>query len=681
MSLVNLSFRLMSNTFKLLLIVLGLSFALLNSCVPPSDLDTRIVNISYKDTAWQRIYMLQEKQDIHGLYVLMQDKNPTSRYGVAMAFASIRDSATLDSLFVLLKDYNLKVREASAYAIGQIGSMKASNALVAAFDRKDSTNQKQYFNSLVLEAIGKCGEPKLLDAMASITTYLKSDTLLMLGQARSIYRYGLRGITIPKGTTKMVNNTLDKAVPYNVRLASAHYLSRVKNINIDTFETELVSTFKKESSPDIRMAIASSLGKIKTEENYNTLKSLYITEKDPRVQCNLLISLKAAPYETSKFFFRKAMDNKNPQVALTAAQYFLANGIFKDAEWYWTMARDTLTEPVKAQLYTTASKFIPAYKPVERGALDAELKYRFNQEQNPYLKADYIRALGKSVYNFRVIRQIGLNSAIVPVRTASIETISEILNEPAFYYLFGENSKQVKRELVDIVAQAMVNGDIGLMAVAAEIIRTPKLNFKLWFPDISFIKAAQQKLKLPRDLETYQEVQKTIDYLEDKPEKPKAKISYTHPLDWKLISYVKKETKAIIETSKGKIIFKFFPNEAPATVANFIQLSQTGFFNGKAFHRVVPNFVVQTGCPRGDGYGSLNYTIRSELPPLHYDEGGYVGMASAGNHTECSQWFITHSPTPHLDGNYTIFAKVTEGMDVVNKLIQGDKIIKITIQY
>jgi len=666
--------------FRLLLAALlgGMFF---NSCVPPSDLDTRIVNISYKDTAWQRIYMLQERQDIHGLYVLMHDKNPTSRYGVAMAFASIRDSSTLDSLFVLLKDYNLKVREAAAYALGQVGSTKASNALLAAFDRKDSTNQKQYFNSQVLEALGKCGNPNLLESLASITTYLKSDTLLMLGQARSIYRYGLRGITIPKGTIKMVNNTIDKNVPYSVRLISAHYLSRVKNINIDTFGAVLINSYRKESSPDIRMAIASSLGKIKTEENYNAVKSLYYTEKDPRVQCNILLALKNAPYETSKYFFRKALDNKNVQVSLVAAQYFNTNGIFKDAGWYWAMARDTLSEPARAQIYTIASKFIPAYKPIERGALDAELKIRFTQEPNPYIKADYIKALGKSPYNFRLIRQIGLNSAIVPVRTASIESISEIINDPAFYYSFGENAKQVKRELVDIVAQAMLNGDVGLMAVASEIIREPKLNFKLWFPDFTFIKSAQAKLKLPRDIETYQEVQKTLDFLEEKPEKVKQKMPYTHSLDWKLLNYIKQESKAVIETTKGQIILKFFPNDAPATVANFIQLTQTGFFNGKAFHRVVPNFVIQTGCPRGDGYGSLNYTIRSELPPLHYDEGGYVGMASAGNHTECSQWFITHSPTPHLDGNYTIFAKVSEGMDVVNKIVQGDKINKITIQY
>ena len=124
---------------------------------------------------------------------------------------------------------------------------------------------------------------------------------------------------------------------------------------------------------------------------------------------------------------------------------------------------------------------------------------------------------------------------------------------------------------------------------------------------------------------------------------------------------------------------KMWTNNAPASVGNFIQLAKSGFYDGKIFHRVVPNFVVQTGCPRGDGYGGLDYSLRSELPMVYYDRAGYVGMASAGPDTECTQWFITHSPTPHLDGRYTIFGEVMEGMEVLHSLNIGDTIEKIII--
>jgi cyclophilin family peptidyl-prolyl cis-trans isomerase len=96
---------------------------------------------------------------------------------------------------------------------------------------------------------------------------------------------------------------------------------------------------------------------------------------------------------------------------------------------------------------------------------------------------------------------------------------------------------------------------------------------------------------------------------------------------------------------------------------------------------VVPNFVVQTGCPRGDGFGSLDFTIRSEVAGTYYNEEGYLGMASAGPHTEGTRFFITHSPTPHLDGRYTIFGKVISGMQVIHQLEMGDSISQINILY
>ncbi len=113
---------------------------------------------------------------------------------------------------------------------------------------------------------------------------------------------------------------------------------------------------------------------------------------------------------------------------------------------------------------------------------------------------------------------------------------------------------------------------------------------------------------------------------------------------------------------------------APGTVANFVDLITKKYYPGKIFHRLVPNFVIQGGCPRGDGFGSLDYSLRSELPQVTYNRHGLVGMASAGNHTEGVQWFVTLAPAPHLDGNYTIFGEITEGLDVIGKLGIGDKI-------
>jgi cyclophilin family peptidyl-prolyl cis-trans isomerase/HEAT repeat protein len=135
---------------------------------------------------------------------------------------------------------------------------------------------------------------------------------------------------------------------------------------------------------------------------------------------------------------------------------------------------------------------------------------------------------------------------------------------------------------------------------------------------------------------------------------------------------------ATVTTDKGVFKLELLPNDAPLTVDNFVELARRGYFNNIAFHRVVPNFVVQGGDPRGDGNGGPGYQIRCEINEVPYARGA-VGMALSGKDTGGSQWFITHSPQPHLDGGYTVFARVVEGMETVDRITRGDRIRSINI--
>jgi peptidyl-prolyl cis-trans isomerase B (cyclophilin B) len=129
--------------------------------------------------------------------------------------------------------------------------------------------------------------------------------------------------------------------------------------------------------------------------------------------------------------------------------------------------------------------------------------------------------------------------------------------------------------------------------------------------------------------------------------------------------------KAIIETDKGNIVLELFENDAPNTVANFVKLINKGYYNRLTFHRVIPNFMIQGGCPVGNGTGGPGYAIKCEINPKKHLT-GTLSMAHAGKDTGGSQFFITHSPQPHLDGVHTVFGQVSEGMDVVNAIRQGD---------
>lgn len=139
---------------------------------------------------------------------------------------------------------------------------------------------------------------------------------------------------------------------------------------------------------------------------------------------------------------------------------------------------------------------------------------------------------------------------------------------------------------------------------------------------------------------------------------------------------------AEIHTVKGVMKVEFFEADAPKTVANFISLSEKGFYDGLTFHRVIPNFVIQGGCPDGTGAGGPGYSIDCELDGNNqYHDRGVLSMAHAGRNTGGSQFFVCHSRenTAHLDRNHTCFGKVVEGLDVIDDIRQGDKIEKIVI--
>jgi peptidyl-prolyl cis-trans isomerase B (cyclophilin B) len=141
--------------------------------------------------------------------------------------------------------------------------------------------------------------------------------------------------------------------------------------------------------------------------------------------------------------------------------------------------------------------------------------------------------------------------------------------------------------------------------------------------------------------------------------------------------------KAVISTQYGDMQVEFFEKDAPGTVDNFVRLAQSGYYDGLKFHRVIPDFVVQGGCPNGTGTGGPGYTIKCELTGENqYHDRGVLSMAHAGPNTGGSQFFICHnrSNTQHLDRRHTVFGKVVENVDIVDKIRQGDIIQKITIQ-
>ncbi len=137
---------------------------------------------------------------------------------------------------------------------------------------------------------------------------------------------------------------------------------------------------------------------------------------------------------------------------------------------------------------------------------------------------------------------------------------------------------------------------------------------------------------------------------------------------------------ATIQTSRGTIRLQLHDDKTPNTVGNFVKLANQGFYDGLKFHRVIADFMIQTGCPEGTGRGGPGYQFADEFhPTLKHDGPGVLSMANAGPNTNGSQFFITHVATPHLDGKHSVFGRVIEGQDVVDTVLQGDTMEKVTI--
>ncbi|QHL87472.1 hypothetical protein GU926_08485 [Nibribacter ruber] len=642
----------MKNRIKIAVAVLLLASA----CQQPGQ-ESGSTN-KFSDATLRKIYTLQDERKTQELLTFLQRPEAMYRREAALAFGSVQDSTALQPLAALLQDADQEVKKAAAYALGQIGSSTAETPLIAAYGaEKDPTTRAEF-----LEAWGKVATQKGLDMMAMIST---SQPQLQTGQAWGLYRAGQRKLAYGSAIKKA--SELLRSNQESARLGIAHFLGRTPKLDPSSIKSEVFTVVQKDPSAEVRMAAALALGKMTdTVGLAPVVASLLKNDVDYRVRVNAVRPLYALSYGSAQQAAFNALTDKHPHVALSAADYLVAKAPATESPKLLEHANKQQDWRVRATLYGAALASAN-----DKSAISAQIKQLFAASQNPYEQAALLTALSKDPTQFAFIQEQTFNRKHNAISTAGIEALASIRGQ--------KNFNQANAKAFDqMFQQAVASGDVALVGVAAGAIRNPELNMKNTYADRSFLTQARDKLVLPRDIETYLELQKTLDYLEGKTSAPTPPTPYGNPINWATVNKLKKGQRALLKTSKGDITFELLVEDAPGSVANFVQLTEKGFFNGKNFHRVVPNFVAQGGDPRGDGWGSSEDGIRSEFANLHYLE-GYVGMASAGKDTESCQWFITHSPTPHLDGRYTIFARVVKGMDVVHQLNIGDTIEKVTL--
>ena len=661
--------------FWVSVITIGISACIPNK--PKSNLDFAL---DLEDKEIQQAFEAGYNRSRDTLLSYFHHKNPTVRYIAVNAFASWRDTTIIDSIAPLLKDIDENVRIGAAYSLGQQKSIKAEHYLTQAFVKFDSLNNNQLFNATILESLGKCGDIETLKLIAGVKSYLPSDSILVTGQTRALYQFALRNLSVPEGTNTCLRIIRQSSYSIESRLYASNYLTKVKGIDLKNQIDTLIHIYNNERNLDIRKALSAAISKTKTEKAFNFIQNELAKSSDQAIRYILINNLNSFSYaEADTIAFQYLQDN-NFLIARSAANYLIDNGNPEDSKKYMDYYfNPTTNKAAHIELLAAANKHTPYTFSVTKSTINDILKDSLLKVSDIYRKTDIIRALSNDVTNFVFIRSVTEKAPDKVMQVTGLEYFGNILSNPYFPKVYKSNFIPYKRLIFSYLIDGILSKDVGLVSTAAMVLRDPVLNLKTFYPSDSIFRIAMRKQKLPENVEAYNELSKTISYWSGQPYRPAPNKGF-RMMDWAVLNNITDSTTCDIHTSKGVIKIELLPTTAPMTVANWVELLKRNYFNGKAFHRVVPNFVIQNGCNRGDGFGALNYTIRSEYSHIYYDRPGMVGMASAGPDTESAQFFITSSATPHLDGRYTIFARVISGQDVVNKINRGDKILKINIK-
>jgi cyclophilin family peptidyl-prolyl cis-trans isomerase/HEAT repeat protein len=625
----------------------------------------------YADAVRRRIATAQDERRTADLLPFLTDKTAAYRAAAAEALGSVQDAAAVPALLPLLQDATPAVRRAAAYALGQTDDSTAAPALAQRLAQPEASAAVR---RVTYEALGRCVTRRSLSLLLQVKP-AGADSANASGQAWALYRITLRGLATPESVRRTVTLLAQKgvgAVP--ARSGASAALTRAKGLDSTLAQVALPVLLKAVAAdPDyfVRANCATALGRVARPVAYAALVKAASNDVDHRVR---IAALRTLPPN-----FHGSM-----LVAMEAGQKPLAQEAQVAAEWLLKLPVDTPTTILnllpearharhwraRATLLQAALRQTAARRPVVADTIHR----RFQHTSNQYEKAALLTALSEDPAQFDFLaKEAALTSGptIVPgTALAAMVTLRGNKNFPA--------ARQA--DFTAALRRALASGDEAQLSTAAEALANPALVPAPQPEDLAALRQARDKLTLPREIEPWIALQQTLDKLEKAPKPtpiPRG-TAQQHPIDWAVVQSVPVGQRVRLTTTQGVIVLELKVVESPGAVASFATLVRQHFYDGLYFHRVVPNFVAQGGDPRGDGSGSTPYTLRSELAQLNYGAGA-VGLASAGKDTESCQFFITHLPTPHLDGRYPIFAQVVSGLDVVQRLDIGDQIKSVTL--
>jgi len=631
----------------------------------------------------QHIVDLQTARNARAIFPFLEHSDPLIRARAAFALASIQDTDALPFLLRHLNDPDPRVRADVAFALGQIPDSTTGYALLAVLQHE---NDPTVMHRL-LEAMGKIGSRKTLFKLVTlpIPAAFEPERALAIG------RYALRDIHHPAAVS-LLRDYLTASDPL-LRQHAAYYFGRSSRTEPWQHVRDAVRRALRTYTWDdpAAMYLLRALGRLQDPTDDTLLIDWLSHATDWRIRVDAARALNG---RTSRSAVRKALlqalSDTSEHVALTAARILVGAPRLSPEEVQHIFAQ--VTRPDIS--WRIQGALLPVL--VRAGYMSDVYTWLDRHANNPRAVAHGLRALAVASDTLAIRRlTTALQHPNPIVAAAALDALAR------HWYREQEPTKYFP-----LFKQALQRGDVALTYIAASL-----LGDSLFLPSgsIEVLIATYRSLHLPEDVEPMTAILQALEEAGDTLSVPFLEEIYhraEHPvlqqaaaralhtltgrtfpvrrqtrppektIDWDYLQRVGPAPEWILETEKGTIVIRMATEQAPLTVQTLLQLTDEGKFNHVPFHRVVPNFVIQGGdFERGDGFGGPGFTIRSEFTYLNYRR-GTAGMASAGKDTEGSQYFITHSMQPHLDGRYTAFGRIISGMDVVDRIYEGDSVLR-----
>ncbi|MEO5585576.1 MAG: peptidylprolyl isomerase [Flavobacteriales bacterium] len=586
-------------------------------------------NNKWSDARLAPVLEAQDHRDSKALLTLLTDTATAVREGAAMAFISIQDTSARAALAEAMQDPQPTVRLAAAWALSFVADTIVVKAIAdQAFKEKDPTLVSAFY-AASFRALTKA-KPQL-DPQELFSAFTKSDGYQRVQIAEAIRR-------LPKEALIPAERRYVELLQREMQPESKMLLiAGMKNFS-DTLARKAVSEVLNAPDPMIRVAALRAHGAI----NGNA----------------------AAPE------LLQALSDSFPAVRSTAVELLKGMDAL-DGEACWAAGQENADVMVKIPLYGLAMQFGDEGTRNVAGSL---MQSMWAQPADAYVRAALIEARATSVGLDTLVAWMQSQRPAVE-RQAAFAAAMKLVRSTMKRFQ-GSLGNRTYLQLAALLRAAMETGDAGLIASATDELLKEDPNVIAKVLDSAMQQKVMATLHPIRDLETLQLLEQTIAKRDGLPTPTHQSPAFNHPIDRARLATLREDHEYRITTTQGDIVIAIEPNAAPGTCTAFDSLVTSGFYNGKYFHRVVPDFVAQGGCPRGDGYGAMDWTMRTENGYAGFVAGA-VGIASAGRDTESCQFFITLAPAPHLDGRYTRFAHVVSGMDVAQQLVVGDQMTRV----